>query len=227
MTDALTFLSNAFYMISNALLIPVMLGLLFGLLVSLLTFGRMLREMLERLAFRMEKQEYTTSLENNASELPPLSAKGQMLAAALEKLKLKTDDPLSIGKLAADTESYWQAELEKLQTWCRIGPALGLMGTLIPLGPGLVALADGDLKTLSNNLIIAFATTVVGILIGLISGSVHGIRKRWYRDDSLLLTFAAERFSERNLRRCDAQSLTTFASERPAEQGEEKEKKSC
>ncbi|MDR1384255.1 MAG: MotA/TolQ/ExbB proton channel family protein [Planctomycetaceae bacterium] len=223
MTDALTLLSNAFYMISNALLIPVMLGLLFGLLVALLTFGRMLREMLERLAFHKEKQEYTTLLENNANELPQLSTKGQVLAATLEKLKIKADDPLSIGKLAADTESYWQAELEKLQTWCRIGPALGLMGTLIPLGPGLVALADGDLKTLSNNLIIAFATTVVGILIGLIIGGVHGIRKRWYRNDSLLLTFAAERFTEHNLQQRTSQSSTAFASKCSAEQEQEKQ----
>ena len=52
MSDALSLLSHIFYLISSALLIPVMLGLLFGLLVSIFLFGRLLREWNERLSFR-------------------------------------------------------------------------------------------------------------------------------------------------------------------------------
>jgi len=196
MTDTITHLSHIFYLISNALLVPVMLGLLFGLVLALLRFGRLLREWTERLAFQKERKELTAQLNTSKPESISLSKNGGMLAEVLNLLHTRSDDSLFVSKAVADAETYWQDKLEKTQFWIRIGPAIGLMGTLIPLGPGLVALADGDLHTLSTCMIIAFTTTVVGILVSLISGAIHSIRKRWYRADSILLTYAAERFVE-------------------------------
>lgn len=195
MSDALTYLTNAFSMISTALLIPVMLGLLFGLLVACLIFGRAIREFIERLGFAKAKKDYTKALENSQRGATLPARGGGVLGTAIDKIT-NTNDALLVEKIVAETESYWQSQLEKLQSWVRMGPSLGLMGTLIPLGPGLFALAEGDLATLSANLIIAFATTVVGILIGLICGGVHTVRKRWYRDDAILLAFVAERMLE-------------------------------
>lgn len=196
MTNALTILSHVFYLISNALLIPVMLGLLFGFLSALFIFGQMIRELLERHFFEKTRKECVQLLESSET-LPEGLVDGGVLTDALGKIKIHADNNFIVDKIIASTESYWDRELEKLQTWCRLGPSLGLMGTLIPLGPGLVALADGDLKTLSNNLIIAFATTVVGILIALIVSGVHSVRKNWYRNDSILLNFAAEILTEK------------------------------
>ena len=194
MSDTITHLSQIFYLISNALLIPVMLGLLYGLVIALFRLGRMFREWTERFLFRHARRELVARLNTPKPEIVSLLKYGGALADVLNLLQSWNDDPLFISKVVADTETYWQNELEKLQIWIRMGPALGLMGTLIPLGPGLVALADGDLKTLSSCMIIAFTTTVVGILISLIGGVVHSIRKRWYRADSILLSYAAERF---------------------------------
>ena len=56
----------------------------------------------------------------------------------------------------------------------------GLMGTLIPLGPGLIALGQGDTKTLSDSLLIAFDTTVAGLISGAVSYVISGVRKSWY-----------------------------------------------
>ncbi|MDR1959054.1 MAG: MotA/TolQ/ExbB proton channel family protein [Planctomycetaceae bacterium] len=193
MMNALTFLSNAFSLISGAMLIPVMLGLLLGLLMAFLCLGRLLRELMERYRFAKERADYSAVLESPDAVFAALSDNGGVLAGALNKIQNASGNTLLIDKTVAETEAYWQSQLEKLQTWVRIGPSLGLMGTLIPLGPGLLALASGDLKTLSDNLIVAFATTVVGVLIGLICGGVHTIRKRWYRNDAILLTFTAER----------------------------------
>jgi biopolymer transport protein ExbB/TolQ len=69
-------------------------------------------------------------------------------------------------KALADAEIEASRRLERTRMLVRIGPILGLMGTLIPISPALVALAQGDVDTLSNNLVIAFSTTVVGLLIG-------------------------------------------------------------
>ena len=69
----------------------------------------------------------------------------------------------------------------------KIGPMLGLMGTLIPLGPGIIALGQGDTFTLSNSLLIAFDTTVAGLVCALIALVICTIRKIWYRNDMSIL----------------------------------------
>ena len=57
---------------------------------------------------------------------------------------------------------------------------LGLMGTLIPLGPGLAALGEGELSVLTTAMTIAFDTTVVGLLAGIIGFVLGRMRRRWY-----------------------------------------------
>ena len=58
----------------------------------------------------------------------------------------------------------------------------GLMGTLIPLGPGLIALGQGDTKTLSSSLLIAFDTTVAGLISAAVSYIISSVRNRWYEE---------------------------------------------
>jgi biopolymer transport protein ExbB/TolQ len=73
-----------------------------------------------------------------------------------------------------------------------MGPMLGLMGTLIPMGPALVGLSTGDIASMAYNMQVAFATTVVGLFsaaIGFITGQV---KTRWYRHDSVNLQFLAD-----------------------------------
>jgi biopolymer transport protein ExbB/TolQ len=62
----------------------------------------------------------------------------------------------------------------------RLGPAFGLIATLIPLGPGVVALGSGDTATLSSAMLTAFDATVAGLTSSGISFIVSGIRKRIY-----------------------------------------------
>lgn len=64
----------------------------------------------------------------------------------------------------------------------RIAPVFGLLGTLIPLGPGIMALSDGDTATLSASLIVAFDTTSTGLMISVVALIISAIRKRWYKD---------------------------------------------
>jgi biopolymer transport protein ExbB/TolQ len=62
----------------------------------------------------------------------------------------------------------------------RLGPAFGLIATLIPLGPGVVALGQGDTATLSGAMLTAFDATVAGLISSGISFIVSGVRKRIY-----------------------------------------------
>ena len=77
-------------------------------------------------------------------------------------------------------EQYAQRRLERADLLARSGPILGLMGTLIPLGPGLSALGSGNIEILSTALTVAFDTTVIGLLVGLVAYLIGRVRRRWY-----------------------------------------------
>jgi biopolymer transport protein ExbB/TolQ len=67
-------------------------------------------------------------------------------------------------------------------TISKISPMLGLLGTLIPLGPGILALSFGETEILSQSMTIAFDTCALGVLIAAIMLVISWRRKRWYRD---------------------------------------------
>ena len=76
--------------------------------------------------------------------------------------------------------AHAKKRIERADFITRISPMLGLMGTLIPLGPGLAALGDGDVKRLSTAMLVAFDTTVLGLLAGMIGFVISRLRRRWY-----------------------------------------------
>ena len=86
-------------------------------------------------------------------------------------------------KLLQEYEFYTIKRLERTRILVRVGPMLGLMGTLIPLAPALVGLASGDVEALSENLITAFSVTVIGLLIGGLAFVVSIVRDRLYSQD--------------------------------------------
>ena len=90
---------------------------------------------------------------------------------------------------AAAVEYLAKRRIDRCDFLARIAPMLGLMGTLIPLGPGLAALGEGELTILATAVSVAFDTTVLGLLVG-IAGFVMGrLRRRWY--DELLSSLEA------------------------------------
>ena len=99
---------------------------------------------------------------------------------------------IKIEKLLRDYETGMAKKLEQTRLMTRIGPMLGLMGTLIPLGPALLGLSAGNMEQLANNLVIAFTSTVVGLLIGGVSLVVTAVRRRWYKEDINDMEYMAE-----------------------------------
>ena len=95
-------------------------------------------------------------------------------------------------KLLQEYEFHTIKRLERTRVLVRIGPMLGLMGTLIPLSPALVALAEGDTTELADNLRIAFSVTVIGLLIGGLAFVVSIVRDRIYSQDISDLEYLLE-----------------------------------
>ena len=96
-----------------------------------------------------------------------------------------------IAKALADFDFGSERRLERTRLLVRAGPALGLMGTLIPLSPALTGLAQGDVSRLSENLRVAFSVTVLGLLVGAIAFGLSLVRQRIYGQDLSDLEYVA------------------------------------
>ena len=83
-----------------------------------------------------------------------------------------------------------RGRVDRADMLARVGPMLGLMGTLIPLGPGLTALGRGDLATLAAAVTVAFDTTVLGLAVGIVGFCLGRARRRLY--DRMLDVLEAE-----------------------------------
>jgi biopolymer transport protein ExbB/TolQ len=85
-----------------------------------------------------------------------------------------------------------QAFLDKFRIVTRIGPALGLIGTLVPMGTALASLGQGDVSVMTAELVVAYTTTVVGLLVSCLSFLIYTIRYRFVENDIRNMEFLTE-----------------------------------
>lgn len=90
--------------------------------------------------------------------------------------RLKADGNL------ARVQAVARHRLERADLLARIPPMLGLMATIIPLGPGLAALGQGDPAQLASAVTVAFDATVLGLLAGIAGLIIGKLRRRWYEE---------------------------------------------
>ncbi len=111
------------------------------------------------------------SLTTDASSLIPVRAPSSFSREALLEIvrAILAGEQDGIEHALADYELAVQRRLDHTRILVRAGPALGLMGTLIPLAPGLAALGHGEVSTLATDLRTAFAATTVGLLVGTVA----------------------------------------------------------
>ncbi len=170
------------YEFSNILLWPCCVLLILGVIHTLYLFGSFLVEGCQRSG---PAKALTDPLHP-----PPGMARRTGIARYVRQRAI---DPDCSAWLALDrTEAALAATIDRARFWVRIGPALGLAGTLIPLGPALLALAENNLKALSSGLIIAFGTTVLGLFSGALGWIVSSTQERWYRLDIAEIRHALE-----------------------------------
>ena len=189
------FLTAALNVVSQSLQIPVIIFLLIFAVFAVFAFEGLLSDYKTRVKLtRQYKEELVFSLVNagSVSELTDI-VDGSKIYDNQKEVLLKI---INAHSLSSDSREAWALNLieeeevamakslEKVDIVTRIGPTLGLMGTLIPMGPGLAALGSGDVGTLANAIIVAFDTTVVGIGSGAVAYVISKVRRRWYEEYS-------------------------------------------
>ncbi|MCQ2970462.1 MAG: MotA/TolQ/ExbB proton channel family protein [archaeon] len=185
------FLTGSLDVISQSLTIPVLVILLVIVIISIIALGGIIAEYTSRkkvsigtirdLIYEINLAESVGALKDiiSKAKIPKAQKKVLLEIASSESLGVSSREALA-RKLFEFEEEKTMETLKKTDIITRIGPTLGLMGTLIPMGPGLAALGAGDINTLANSLTVAFNTTIVGIGSGALCYFIGKIRSSWY-----------------------------------------------
>ena len=115
----------------------------------------------------------------NGADIQKSQKKVLIELAESEHLSKKSRETLA-RRLIDNEEDKITQNLQKTDIVTKIGPTLGLMGTLIPMGPGLAALGAGDINTLATSITVAFNTTILGIGSGAATYVASKLRRRWF-----------------------------------------------
>ncbi|MEJ7825463.1 MAG: MotA/TolQ/ExbB proton channel family protein [Solirubrobacteraceae bacterium] len=192
------------FTIVDAMRIPVLLAVLLALLVTLYELGTFFVELARRRGGEgqqgLESASAAATLALRQGDAPAAAqalmaraSSAQMADALTQIIDQRADAEASdrMAKILADFDLQSLRKLERTRMMVRFGPALGLMGTLIPLSPALEGLAEGNVELLSDNLRVAFSVTVLGLLIGAIAFAVSLVRDRLYAQDLSDLEYVA------------------------------------
>ncbi len=193
-------LQTVLYTISTALLYPVVILLIFLSLWLVIYTGSFLSEWIKRRQFRSSElladflediqkrknipdkiqKSLPLHIVNYAKELNTiLQGNSQFMEERVEDLNQRKEYSLL-------------KDVDKIRLIVRIGPSLGLIGTLIPMGTGLAGLTQGNMAQLSSSLILAFTTTVVGLALGITAHFFSVVKERWLMEDMRHINLVTE-----------------------------------
>ena len=179
-------ISDIMFWISTGLLVPVivllillffrsllLVGSFFGQYVSIRKTDKVIREQMETL--------HVDNVDRLAEKLPEKS--NSLVVMFMKRILAEQQNKAQVQRLLANFEIAADKDLAISKTLTKLGPILGLMGTLIPMGPALVGLSTGDIASMAYNMQVAFATTVIGLVAGAIGFLTQQVKQRWYLQD--------------------------------------------
>ncbi|MFV0541389.1 MAG: MotA/TolQ/ExbB proton channel family protein [Aestuariibaculum sp.] len=183
-------ITNILYWISTGLLVPVIALLLFGFVRALSLLGSFFGMYISRIKNEKQQREFIVNLENNQDPGPQIKG-NKLFNNHLQRILNAKGHILITEKVLADFDIASEKELSSSKSLSKLGPMVGLMGTLIPMGPALVGLAQGDIASMAQNMQVAFSTTVVGLLAGAIGYVTQLVKQRWFVADANNLEYIA------------------------------------
>jgi biopolymer transport protein ExbB/TolQ len=187
-------LKTFIYLIASSLLYPVLFLLVVLTLLILIYSGSFFAEWLERVKLKNYASEDLPDIIKEEKDISVLSHRANNYINNLKSVIARSNQTSEIeieNLIQENILKIWKS-MDRLRMLVRIAPALGLIGTLIPMGTGLAALGQGDMTKLSSDLVIAFTTTVVGLTLGIISFFFYTVKRRWVEEDIKNMELATE-----------------------------------
>jgi biopolymer transport protein ExbB/TolQ len=169
-------LETFLYLVSSVLLYPVVVALVLLIFWVLLSFGGFLREWIDR----------------RRNHFSPLTHYLIVLKEAFQAASDSRHLDITAERILQEEELKLVKSLDRIRFVIRVGPALGLMGTLIPMGISLSSLAQGDMPKMAGSMVTAFTTVVVGLACSVVAYLIALVKEKWVRADMRELECATE-----------------------------------
>jgi biopolymer transport protein ExbB/TolQ len=194
--------------IADAFLAPTLLATLLAFVYGTFLVGQFLAAAADR-RLNLASWRKLSAEAYSLSAFRELPWKGHMARFAFATGRLP-DAPELVEKEVADMEHEMTAHVDRLGVVSKVGPMLGLIGTLIPLKPALAGLARGDMQAMGANLEIGFTTTVVGLLVGGSAYAISAAYRNWHQQEVTNIHFLLDQWNSKEGRREETPALAAI-----------------
>jgi len=171
----ITFIEQTMYQLSDFFMAPVLVLIALLFIYSLFATGQFFTQSIQR---RRHYSSFLTLLNGKLGNKREVKLQGYPMASLANELPNISQDQLDVASLK---------ELEGVRNVSRLAPMLGLIATMIPMGPALKNLADGNIQGISENLIVAFSAVIFGLVIASITFWIASVKKRWLAEELVAL----------------------------------------
>lgn len=187
-------ISKALFWVANSLLIPDIIILLCLFARSLLLIGSFYNQF-------MTKRKNDKRLNNCIKSLTPDTVDNlrtalpqhdsSLFVGYLRDLLNNPPSEAYSDYLISNFENEADKDVSTSRLLAKMGPVLGLIGTLISMSPALVGLSTGDISGMAYNMQVVFATTVVGLVVSAVGLVTLQYKQRWYGKDTNNLDYVS------------------------------------
>lgn len=178
-------LENGLFALGQVLRLPVMLLLWICVAATLFYVGSYLveavRQRRERAGFDLKRwlqqgRVLDTQVDGRTA-LP--GSLGPLLASIQELDAAQALHHGGLENIVAEQEEKLRHGLDGPRALVKVGPSLGLIGTLIPMGSSLAAMAGGNLNAMAGQMVVAFTSTIIGLATGTVAYGLVALRQSW------------------------------------------------
>lgn len=168
-------IEQTMYQLSDFFMAPVLCLITLLFIYSLFASGQFFSQTIQR---RRHYHALIQLLNGKLGSNRTLILNGYPMASLANEIPNISQDQLDVAALK---------ELEGVRNVSRLAPMLGLIATMIPMGPALKSLADGNIQGISENLIVAFSAVIFGLIIASITFWIASVKKRWMAEELVAL----------------------------------------
>lgn len=193
-------ISQILFWVANSLLIPDIILLLLLFIRSLLLIGGVYNQYMTKR--KNDKQlnhlikGLTVDSVEKLKDALPLRDNSLFIKYMRDMLTTKPSEAY-FDFLLTNFENDAEKDVILSKLLSKIGPILGLVGTLIAMSPALVGLSTGDITGMAYNMQVVFATTVIGLVVSAVGLVSLQLKQRWYAKNVNNLDYVSRVLTEK------------------------------